>query len=149
MHLLQLNRAVIAAQSSGRWGRIVRSLGPNCAVDFFALIGLCEGNVRLLPAGGQVGSSGYAVPEADQSCQVFRDIIPDQVQSRLEIAPFQAGNFPGEFGCPFFFVDKVRPVEDDSPLRLSALYDDAGSGVPAASCWSSRPQRILQEEAAV
>ena len=43
----------------------------------------------------------------------------------------------------------VRPVEDDSPLRLSALYDDAGSGVPAASCWSSRPQRILQEEAAV
>ena len=34
MRSLELNRAVVEAGSCGRWGRIVRSLGPDRAVDF-------------------------------------------------------------------------------------------------------------------
>ncbi len=37
-----------AAESCGRWSRIVRSLEPDCAVVFFALTSQCEGIVRSL-----------------------------------------------------------------------------------------------------
>jgi len=55
---LGLNRAVVGAESCGRWGRIVRSLRPDRAVDFFALTGQCEGIVRLLAGAGKSCRAG-------------------------------------------------------------------------------------------
>ena len=55
---LWLNRAVVAAELCGRWGRIVRSLRPDRAVDFFALTGQCEGIVRLLAGAGKSCRAG-------------------------------------------------------------------------------------------
>jgi len=55
---LGLNRAVVAAELCGRWGRIVRSLRPDRAVDFFALTGQCEGIVRLLAGAGKSCRAG-------------------------------------------------------------------------------------------
>ena len=58
LQTLGLNRAVVAAELCGRWGRIVRSLRPDRVVDFFALTGQCEGIVRSLAGAGKSCRAG-------------------------------------------------------------------------------------------
>jgi len=58
LQTLGLNRAVVGAGLCGRWGRIVRSLRPDRAVDFFALTSQCEGIVRSLAGAGKSCRAG-------------------------------------------------------------------------------------------